>query len=243
MMAPARTLWRKLGIALLAVSLMVPTWVGASSNDESARAVQWLDSVWEHAEKLGRAVPAGDSSQQRDPIWIEGEALRYFLDPLSLWLNTDLAPLMTELSGAKLSRGKQELRVSIHFTRPLTLPLAPKGKSLQRGMPSRLELAQEVRFWISVRGDKLVIGGFDEVEHMARLKLHLNPQWNTVKLRRITMNLATGRLQVEASLLRDFVRVVAQGQFYDQRFQGVSFWDSLRSNWLLVLSPFALLLI
>ncbi len=242
-MAPARTLWRKLGIALLAVSLMVPTWVSANPKENSSRGAEWLESVWDHAEKLGRAVPTADSPQQRDPIWIEGEALRYFLDPLSLWLNADLAPLMTELTGAKLARGKQELRVSIHFTRPLVLPLVPQGRTLSRGMPSRLELAQEVRFWISVRGDKLVIGGFDEVDHMARLKLHLNPQWNTVKLRRITMNLATGRLQVEASLLRDFVRVVAQGQFYDQRFQGVSFWDTLRSNWLLVLSPFALLLI
>ncbi len=176
-------------------------------------------------------------------IWLDGEVLRYYFEPLQEWIGGDLSGVLDKLQGARLTRDSRRLNVSVIFDTPQRISMLPPGQRPRTGQPAWLELPEELRFGLAIRGDRFEVGGLDQSTHTARLGLRAPVGTMTANLRSIRVNLTTGAVRVEAGLLQNAVGLVARGQFFAKKFDGVAVRDTLGINWPWLSLPLLLFLL
>ncbi len=185
-------------------------------------------------------APAPGESTGDDSVWVDGEAVKYFLEPLHAWTGDGFGSILDSLIGARLIRGPNDLKISLLFTHDLQIPLLAPGVARKLGAVYRLDVPRDTRATIRIKGDNLEIIGLDQRGHAAKVQANIPVLPDDVNMRSIRVNLTTGKVRAEAGLFRNWLGVVAQAQFFTRRFEGIDLWTTIQRDWAFVVWPLLL---
>lgn len=190
---------------------------------------------------LGDAFPfpgdmPGAGGANANERWIDGPMLRYLLEPLREWMGDQLEIVAERVMGARLIRETNELRLNLYFDRAFSLTVKPEREAADWEL-YRVDVPASVRLRVSSWEGRFFVQGFDEGPEALRFKLKMPWLPDGVYLRTASLDMTDGKVQVEAGVVGNSFAVIANGQIYAKRFEGVDLWASIRRNLKLLFFP------
>lgn len=175
---------------------------------------------------LGLGLPTEDGQQ----IWIDGEAIRYFLDSLRDYVGDKLGPVLDHVQGVRLTRMGELLNVAIYFDMAFDIPLQDK-KSVPNWQPYSVHAPKTIRFSIKMSDDVLTVAGLDEGADALNLKIKMPfPLPEAVWVRNASVNLSSGKARVEAGVAGNLIAVIANAELMARKLDGFDIWGSIEKN-------------
>ena len=213
-----------------------------SSRSPSAKVIleDAGEVIWSQLLTDFPAVTAGLSGDS-ESVWIDGEGLRYLLEPLlgsvGGSLGEKLPRLLSKLDGIRISRTSQGMGVNAYFTEELSLDVVdPEAAKLWQLY--RVSIPRAVRFQLNLVDGVVRVEGLDEGVSTLRLLIK-SPSFlpDSVWLRSFQLNLESGAVEVLAGVMGNSLALLARGDLWARKLDGVDFWESLSRNFKLIGMP------
>jgi hypothetical protein len=175
-------------------------------------------------------TPIFEIPENQDQIWIDGDAIRAYLYSLGDISDPAIAPLLSNIMGARLTRKPYGLDVELHFTGNLSLPLK-NPEDAKQGDLYRIDVPAVLYFEMRMKDGFVTLSSLSSsIKSRLRLKIKLRMVPDSVYLMGGTLDLVDGKLVVEAGVFSGSVIVVAKADLLEKRFDGVSFWGTVMAN-------------
>jgi hypothetical protein len=187
--------------------------------EEIEQATSWESSSVDISELESDDAPVDDNS-----IWLDQEVLKYYLGSLSEWGGQGGAGLLDHVKTAQLQRGEQALTVNVFSDQDLNISLQVPGVAIRTGQPYRVMIPKLFSFTMNVKNDVLRIRPIPGQPYLVKLRINIPLISDTVYLRKISADLATGRVKIEAGAISNRLAVIARANMKTKSFQGLDFW-------------------
>jgi hypothetical protein len=229
--------FEKLGISLL--GSMIPQATLNVDTIPSAQALvdQIKNLAWAQLQD-SFPIPSGNTGSFGDvevpvevgqQIWIDGEALRYFMAGLANFGGEKLQAVLAHIQGVRLTRLTDSLSAAVYFNEDFTIAIQGEATA-PNWQPYAIHVPKAVRFSLKMAEGVLTLWGLDEGHDALNLQLKMPALPDTVYVRNLSANLTNGKIQVEAGVIGNLVTVVAGAEVTARKFTGVDIWESISRN-------------
>lgn len=232
----SHTDFERMGISLLGTmipqaSLNVDAIPSAQELVNRIHSVAWDQLHDSFPNPSGDGMPDLDlPSEDGQQLWIDGEAIRYFLAAVRDYAGDKLGPLMDRVQGVRLTRTGANLNAAIYFDGAFDIPLQDKNR-IPNWQPYSVHVPKTVRFSVQMLDSVLTVTGLDQGNDALNLKLKMpSPLPDSVWVRTASVSLSDGKAHVEAGVLGNMISVIANAELLARKFDGVDVWATIESN-------------
>jgi hypothetical protein len=178
----------------------------------------------------------GILSGSGDEIWVDGEALRFFLAPVRDWAGEKGDLILDHLQGARVERVRNSMTISVYFDQELTVSVQDEKKAKNWELYA-IHVPKTIRFTVSMFDGIVFVSGLDTQRDNVKLSVKIPWLPDTVYLRTASVNLVDGKLRVEAGVIGDTIGIVANAQLAAKTLGGVDIWETIKDNLDLLVWP------
>jgi hypothetical protein len=173
---------------------------------------------------------SGGPGVDENDLWVDGDALRYFLGGLRGWGGADLGQVLDRIQGARLTRLGDRLALAVYFDSAFELTLKSESAASNWELYA-VHVPKTVRLRLGMTEGVVSLEGLDGGADSLKLRVKMPYLPNTVYLRRASANLTDGNLRVEAGVIGNTVTLLAKGKLEAQGVDGkIDIWGSIRRN-------------
>jgi hypothetical protein len=161
-----------------------------------------------------------------DETWIDGEAIRYWLESAKASGGEKISQVLDRIQGARVIRGSEDLKIGLYFSESFVVKIRDEDEA-ENWQPYSVEVPKSLRFSLNMNDGVLRGRGFDEGQEKLDIKVKIPFAPDRVYLRNFSADLSTGDVELEAGVLGNLLAVVAKGHLIAKKFDGVDIWESL----------------
>jgi len=194
-----------------------------------------LPAPWGEASEL----PKHPSSHLASSLELDAETLRLFLGSLPGEAANLLDPVLAHLQGLQVDQAGEWLNIEINFEEAFTLFLRDV-RGAPRWQPYAVYFPKVMTFSARMDHNQLEVQGLDageDGEAAWHLQVKVPMISDSVWIRKMSLDMTSGHLHVEAGVLGDGLTLVADAELAVKKFEGLELGETLREN--LALLPHA----
>jgi hypothetical protein len=225
---------------------------GAKSEDVTSNAAAFLDRLqpmlWEELQGVFTNTSSQPLTTETDPqaqeIWVDGEFLKFMGAPLQNFAGGKFASVLQYLEGVKLIRTEERLDINLYFSQAFDISIQDEAHAANFSLYG-VHLPKTVRISLSIDQQTISLVGLDDKEGLAEDQLFLRVKIPVVSdkvyLRNGSIELPTGKFEIQAGILGDTVGLSASAQVFAAHPKtSFDFWQSLADNDSILIWPILL---